>query len=378
MDISAFEYMVFAKTAAEAVIAGGSDLSTAIAKVASERELSQVQIQRVIEMANHEVNDTMRKMAEDKTFFFDVATLDAVLGALGESGVDMPKTAAAADIRMSVKSYVGREDKTPLLDAMAKEAYYDPYKMAVRVKTTQDDLVKIAETVQAMCGNLDAKIAGCQEDIRRQLGDMTDHVVTHLGNHDTLLDLKKFACSAYPDDGKLWDVLFDELRDRTLSKLAQFSPLAISLRKEAEVASDKIDVEVINGQHGYLVELDTLKNKISEEDRYAKRRQLLGTLGPAVVKSIKSIRSSKDVDAHISEDIEEHRKIMDNEGGYFKLLDKDYTKLAAIFEKLSYAGHDKAKDLRGIAMMAILNSRAGRDFFSPKNMLGVLGQGKGS
>lgn len=376
MEVSSIEYLAMAKQAADDFVSCGTDLSEAIAKVAESRDLSQVQIQRVVELSNHEANDVMRKQADDQTYCFNVATLEGVLEALHEEGSGIPKI-AAADIRMSVRDYVGRDSKDALFDAMEKEAYLHPAKAAVRVKRVQDNLVKIAQRIRAYTGETDSRLAGIHNSIREQLESMTKHAMNHLADNNKLSDLKKFACSAFPEDGVIWDAVFDELRNRTIAKLATTSPMVRALKRDTNTPSDEIKPIVINGRHGYMVELDTLKNKISEADRFSKRRNLLNTLGPAVVKSITEIKSSKDVDKHVADTVENYSKNVDDKGTYFKLMDTQYSKMAELMEKAAAmpfpGGGKKPLDLRTIALMAFMNSSASR----PWDVAHAVGSKKG-
>lgn len=382
MDITSIEYMAMAKQAADEFISTESDLSSAIAKLADAKDLSQVQIQRVVEMANHEVNDIMRKQAEDKTFCFDVATLDGVLAVLHEdSDMSIPKVAAAS-VRTSVKDYIGRESKDALFDAMQKEAHAHPLHAAVRVKRVVDDLTKVAQRIRAYRSETEASEAGAHAAIREKLAELTEHALNHLASHNNISDLKKFACSAFPEDGQIWDAVFSDIRGKLMDKLASTSPMVRALKRDKNVPSDEIPVEVINGRHGYMVELNTLKNKISEADQYAKRRRLLDTLGPAVIKTITEIKDSKDVDDYISKEIETHKGLAADKKKYFKLLDSQHSKIAEAMDKVASLslselmragkGANGKMDPRAIALMAFMNSEAAR----PWDMTRALGSNR--
>lgn len=86
-----------AKNAADEYLNNGGNLNLAIAKLAKENELTPMQIQRVVESANHEVFARQYKVATDKRFVFDLASLNGVLDLLGTSGTD--KTASDASNR---------------------------------------------------------------------------------------------------------------------------------------------------------------------------------------------------------------------------------------------------------------------------------------
>lgn len=357
MDISSFECLALGKRAANAYLEAGEPLTASLAKIAEERCFTQLQIQRVLECANHEVNEVLRKQADDKTFCFDVATLDGVLAELQGTEAGIPKI-AAADIRIDIKSYIGRDSKEHLFDAMAKEAHLSAPRAEVRVKKLIDAAVKVAENIEAARQDSIAKLAGLKEDIRQGINRLTDIAINHVGNNNDLDDMKKFACSAFPDDGPIWDALFDEVKNRAMAKMATFSPLRMKLAAETLTGASEVKPTMINGRHSLQIELDTLRNKISETDQYAKRVRLLDTMGPAVVKGIREFKDSKDVDDYLLNHVYMARDVTNDKVAFYHALDSGHDKLAAGYDKLFGLKGAGGDDLRSIALMALLNQQA--------------------
>lgn len=98
MQLTNLKVADLSRQAADLFHENGGDLNQAVAKVAAMHELTPMQIQRVVESANHEVNQRIYKTATDRRFTFKLASRDAVLALLG-SGKDKPaeKTAGEDD-----------------------------------------------------------------------------------------------------------------------------------------------------------------------------------------------------------------------------------------------------------------------------------------
>ena len=319
MSNTAVEFMAMASRASDAFVRDGIDLNESIAKIAGDRDLNPVQISRVTELANHETNERLRKTAEDKTFRFELASVDGVLGHLN------PRTGqtkvAAAKVRSSMGSYVGREGQERQIEKLAASAQEHPTVARIRVKTAEQKMLKIAQWFRTHRRVLESRRAGIHDAIRTEMGKLATYAQNHLGNGGSFRDLHKLACNYDRENGRMWDSVFGRVRD-SLIKSASASPMVAALKREELSPSGEVPVEVINNDHKLLIGLDTLRNKISEEDMCARRLRLLDTHGPAVVTYIKSLSSSADVQRHILEDISKVAEAADTESGFFDSLDK--------------------------------------------------------
>lgn len=328
MSDATAEFMALANRAADDHVRGGTPLDSAIAKIAEEKELSRVQIQRVVEFANHETNERLRKQAEDKTFRFDLASVDGVMGHL-DSG-DGHRKVAAFRVSSAMAGYAGREGMQEHLDKLAESAYEHPIMAQIRVRKALDAMEKVAARINLYHRRISARQAGLHESIRDELGKLAAYARNHVSAGNRFSDLHKLACNYDRKNGRTWDVVFGRVRDGLL-KTASASPMVAALRRDSLTPSDEIPVEVVNGNHKLLIGLDTLRNKISEEDRCAKRIRLMDTLGPAVVEYVKSLRSSSDVAKHVHEDIEKVAEAAGTEDGFFAEAEK----LAGIVKSVS-------------------------------------------
>lgn len=300
MSDSATEFMALASRASDAFVRDGISLNEAIAKIASDKDLNQVQIQRVVALANHETHDRLRKTAEDKTFRFDVASVDGVLGHLHPQ--DGHQKVAGLKVRLSMRDYVGLEQPTEAFQKLAEANHEHPTRRAIRVRTACNQLDKIAKWFRTHRSTVLSKQAGLHQEIRDEIGSLTRYALNHVAAGQQFSDLHKLACNYDRENGRLWDVVFNNVRDSLIKTAA--SPMVAALKRDKMSPSDEVPVEVINGNHRLLIGLDTLRNKISDEDKCAKRLRLMDTLGPAVVESIRKLENSTDVQKYISDEIE--------------------------------------------------------------------------
>lgn len=318
--MSTTEFMALASRATDAFVTTGVDLNEAIAKLASDRDLSPVQIQRVVELTNHETHERLRKTAEDKTFTFPLASVDEVLGHL-RPGTGHQKVASLR-VQNSMRSYIGRESaNTAVMEKAAEAVESHPFRAQIRVKTAAQHMQKIAGWLRTHRTQIESRRTGLHEDIREELAKLAQLAKNHIANGGRFSDLHKLACNYDRDSGRMWDVLFGRVRD-SLMKTASASPMVAALKRDKLSPSDEVPVEVINGGHKLLIGLDTLKNKICAEDLCSRRLRLMDNHGPAVIAYIKELSSSSDVEKHILEDITKVAELASDEDQLFAQLEK--------------------------------------------------------
>jgi hypothetical protein len=78
---------------------------------------------------------------------------------------------------------------------------------------------------------------------------------------------------------------------------------------DTELLSDNLEIpdgtlEVLNGEHTLAVQLDTLKNKISDEDRDARRIKLVDTFGTAIIDQMDVLKTPEDVEKSLEESLD--------------------------------------------------------------------------
>lgn len=330
MNRSAVELLAIAQRASTAYLENGTELDSEIAKLASANDLSRLQIQRVVELANHQTNAAMYKQAgsEERTFTFKVASVDGVLVRLNGS----PETEKVAEHRIveAVRSIIGKTRQPVDFDKVASQmASTDTRGMEARRNRTLANLQKIAGWIEVHERDIKASRVGNYEAIRLTMGKLAELAKNHVSHGAKFSDLYKVACNYDRDSEKIWKAVFGQVRDG-LMKLG--SPVAERVGRD-NIPKD-VPYEVINGNHALLIGLDTLKNKISEEDRLAQRVRLMDTHGPAVVESIKHIRNSADVRKLLDETVEKVAGIAHN----MDILLDELPKLASLLKEGGVGG----------------------------------------
>lgn len=298
MDLNPLKFADFAKQAARDYAEKGISLNRGIAKLADENNLSPMQIQRVVELANSETNQRLFKTAGDKTFTFDLATLEGVKAELNPE-TETVKTASVLGTlfpsrKAENKSLAGQITKlaagpsaavnTPLLEkrgSLAAESLFaECHKRVVRL-----ELDKLAAEMEK---------ASTYSTIK-------DMALTFVAQEQgKLSSMYKFACVAHPDDKTLWQQLFTDIR-QDLMKLGH--PVDRALIDE-KFGDFETPTEVINGRHAMLILLDTFKNKVGEIDKTHAGLAMYNDAPDPVPVEIRSIQNNADVRAHLSGDIE--------------------------------------------------------------------------
>jgi hypothetical protein len=324
MTDATIEFLALANRAGAAYLEKGVPLEESIAKLAEDNELSRMQIQRVVELANHHVNEALLQKTADKTYRFPVASVDGVLSKIHPT----VKTAGvtAPEVRTAMGSIVGDLSRRGLLEKLAAKITEAPEEAQRRVKDALNAVEKIAARIETYERVEKAKLGGVHEEIRKSLDELTQYTKDHIFSGGSAYDIFKYAHMAHPEDAKTWEVLFHEVGNR-LQKMAAFETPSPS----AHAAYHKLVDSVVDGwnklaaerkfgnglpkvthvkTHGILTILDTLKNKISEQDKLAKHINLLGDAGPAVVKLRRHFRSTSDVQKFLDKDLHKLAEIV--------------------------------------------------------------------
>ena len=316
MNYSPTAYMAFAGRAADSFLTDGLPPDDAIAKIATEQDLSRVQIQRVVELTNHELNDRLMKTARDKTFRFPVASTDGVLAKLGTPTADGP---SELEIRKAAGAFVGAD-----AEPVVKLADLTEPEEIRRLRTTRatQSLAKIAGWVRTHRTALAAEQSGLHEDIRREMDKLAQLIKDHVAGRGTLADLHKFACVYDPKSKRVWDVLFEAARTQVVKEAGRTAFGARLANERLPASAFQPGTTVINGNHRLQIHLDTLRNKISAEDETAHKIRLLDTHGPAVTAQIRKLRGSADVSRYVVEELHKHADEIADRGYCLRHIEK--------------------------------------------------------
>lgn len=293
MDIEPVRLLSMAKEAGDAFLKDGKALDETIASMADRSELNLHQISRVVEEANHYVQAELYKSSEDKTFTFDVA--DAQKIATRIKGKGMPKV-ALFDVLHAATPRPSANERTAF---MQKVASVTSEKLdEAELREVDFYLRKLAQHVECFKEEFLIRRAAAQEDFEHRFEKLAQDAKDHIGlNGGSLSDMLKYACLLHPDFSDGYKVLFSGIRD-VLEKLG--TPVEKELICEGLEVPDGT-LEVINGEHTLAVELDTIRNKISDDDRSARYIRLLDTFGDAVASRIRTLRTVEDMDKSVLE-----------------------------------------------------------------------------
>jgi hypothetical protein len=299
-------YYLFAKQAAADFLTKGIDLNESIAKIAEKSGLSQVQIQRVVEFANHETNDNLRKTAEDKTFTFPVASLDTVLSKMSKvpdvSGVEVTKVAQLVrSFSASQEAEIEKRASAMLAsDSRAQELKVREYRIA---------LEKVAQQLTVVQKQLKAEYAGVCQELHDKLAefkqDIKDYLILDGGEFSDIHKYAKAVDSGW-DNG--WDVVFDSIK-KDLIKLGQ--PVSGKLlatnfgeaHKRSGSAVPEPAVTVVNGQTTLAKKVKQLHETITLGDRLQDKLRAMDNFKDTVDVEVKRLKTDADYQSAI-DDIE--------------------------------------------------------------------------
>jgi len=320
MDINPMKLSVLAKEVSDSFLSSGVALNDSLAKVSEENELTPAQIQRVAEIANHETNLALLKRSEDKTFTFPLADAVEVVRKIREVE---PTKVAALGILSHVRSPMTGMKKTA---SEFKLPTTDPYVDACRIRNVDLLLNKLASRVVRYREELRGQVMNDHAEIAEEIGKIAalakEHIIL---NHGTLSDFLKYACAYDPGCKELYQQVFLAMKE-DLMKLGHPVDKAL-LNDKLEMPDSTLDV--INGGHVLAIRLDTLKNKISNEDRNSKRIRLMDTFGEAIVDKMDSLKTSDDfsdytldtldmLDKKAQEGLEEFVEFLSKNSGFLK------------------------------------------------------------
>lgn len=326
MDINSIRLVDLAKVASKRFLQESVSLNDAIAKIAEENELTPMQIRRVAEYANHDSNLSLHKGASDKTFTFELADPEQIIQMLqGEktAGIDV------LDVLEAVKAPPSFLEKT------AGEMEYvepltfdpDPDDLECRARNVGLLLEKLAGHAKSMKREMLIRVASHRADISDVMDKIAEMAKEHiLVERGKLSNLFKFACIHDPDWAKTFKVAFERIKEDMIEKLG--APV------EAELLSDNLEIpdgtlEIMNGEHTLAIYLDTLKNKISDEDRDAKRIRLVNTFGTAIIDQIDVLKTPEDVERSLEDSLEYLSKKAEVSIDHFvEFLEKDAVGMA--------------------------------------------------
>jgi hypothetical protein len=334
-----------AKQASETFIRSGlaASLDGAIAKLATQHGLSPVQIQRVVEIANHDVNDRVRNDAVDKTYTFKLASVDGVLGELNP--VAKP-TVPITDV-LSAIEHLGKTasytDTLPAKIASVTSKLTD--EAATTAKLTKIAFHKLSSRLSLLSRELEAERLGKLAKLANDLDELFQATKNYvLIDKIPLSDLRKYACESDPARTPLWNLVFAEIR-KDLEKLGH--PYTGILASDKELSSDykgrtagRLEgskVTVVNGDHALAIQMAPIVITVPEAEWLRDKRREIDNFFSSVRLVEDSVDNNEQVDKYLQKTAEALYELSTDRTAFLEELSK-------------HAIADKAKAAASIAV----------------------------
>lgn len=346
--MSPARFTEFAQMASDGFLQDSVSLNDGISKVAQEHDLTPGQIGQVCQQANVLTYQELFKTADDKTFQFPLADSKAVIASI--SKVEEPGVPANELIDYLTDPPVQKK-------AQSQADYYRIFGVE---EISNEDLVqekvaqagKIRENIEAAKAEIERRIIDNNHDIevsREKVAHemrqviLTDddgreaalmkvaEVVIHGVKKDkvgiALVEIHKIA-SAFAQEG-LFGVAnqgkdlefrmdagitknhFGEIV-KTGERTFAFNFIEKTAEKTQEDLISKTQftgspapmdkVRIVNGNHPMIMEISTLVNQVSQEDRLKQGLQLLEDKANYVVKKISDINTTKQTDKYVQDE----------------------------------------------------------------------------
>lgn len=284
MDVNPIKLMDLAKMASDRFLQDSVPLNNGIATIAEAHELNPFQIERVAEIANHEVNLTLLKKSEDKNFTFELADPKIISATIGKGNLDKVAGATVDDLHMAFSRVIDIPEMPVFQPNLDNQIH-----MGQAISVTLD---KLGAKVDCFKRELNSRHFNLMGEIENTVNQITkvakDHILMENG---MLSDLLKFACSKDPGGAEAYLLLFQGIKE-DLMKLGAPVDRAL-IADNLEMPGNTL--EIVNGGHILSILLDTFKRKISDEDKMSQRLRLLDTFGDAIVDQITVLKTPEDV-----------------------------------------------------------------------------------
>lgn len=294
------ETFIFSKLAAREFVQNGVSLDRTIAKIAEDRDLNPIHIQRLVEAANHTTNDELRKVSADKTFTFNLASLPGVLSIItgndsSDVGIPVVKVAEA------INAVISRANKiqTPTSDNLLKVA-------EKKKKTKQLELT--AKKGIAKCAKFKKQLEVARTVLSERVSEETEKLAADvryfvLREKGDIKDLYKFASIAIPGHDKECRQLFfsvynslEKVAHPTFQRLATVDEIATEDKRLAGVGAPSSPViQITNGSEGVLKKVKSIYELLTNIRANSEHQALLTNMIDMLERSVDVIHNNEDV-----------------------------------------------------------------------------------
>ena len=305
--MNSFETQILANRLAQGYVMDSSDLNEQIAKHAEDNDLSRVQIQGLVSAVNHATNDILRKTASDKTYTFDLGSLDSVLEILdGRQSEGAPLAKVASAVRdLNPDTGVGA-------GLAAWAANGSPEEQDRRLRTACDTLNKIAATCGAHKKKVSAKKVGELKKLSEDISSLTQTVKEYMINgRYPYEDIKKCAHAVPMDNDRVVDVVFEKVASE-LEKLGH--PFTGVMASDKELKSETFkrsggdvpepEVTVVNGASPIAKEVKAIGSRINSTYELDRTFNELDSLASTALVAEKSLKDNKQVSDYLCHDLD--------------------------------------------------------------------------
>lgn len=304
--MNSISFYLFAKQAASDYIGSSRDLNESIAKIAGDNGLSQVQIQRVVELTNHEVNDHLRKLADDKTFVFPVASVDSVLAKM--QGI--PKVAGIAHIKVAeaIQMY-NKGIWEESIDDRVRDIIDGSNKKELLEKQASIQQEAILQKLAALRRRTESEKIGALNKVAEELREFVQTAKQFVyGEQGSLDQLKKYAAAVVPN-WQGWDVIFEAVQAElkkvaepyNIKQAARLKTTGVApLAARSGTLGETPKVQVVNGAHKLGYQVKSLHERVTDAQRLSDRLRELDNFKETVVKGTTSFKTSADVERHLN------------------------------------------------------------------------------
>jgi len=290
-------FYMFAKQAASGYISTNQDLNDSIAKIAGREGLSQVQIQRVVELTNHEVNDQLRKTADEKTFTFPLASVDGVLSKLQQT----PPVSGVAHVK--VAQLIGSFNKGTGEDSIEKrvqdlkdssgssELLYK--EASLRKEATIQKIAAARTRVNAKFISTLDKVA---EEVRELVQVAKHYLIVENGDLKTL---NKYAC-ALTDNWQGWGTIIPRVREELMKLGEPFTSYRMATQMDFNKDRDRVNpiegpkVDVVNGKTTLGKQIKQVHEVITEATRQSDKMRDLDNFKDVLEKHPMKFKNSQE------------------------------------------------------------------------------------
>jgi len=297
-QITQLQFSEWGHQASRDYVLNGTALNSSICKIASENELSPIQIQRVCEIANHHAYAQLFKTAEDKTFDFPLADSEKIMELTQEEPEKI-----ASDYFCGPQGTKKDLDVNKVFNiaSISNEPEVEEFR-----KTAQQTLSKIAASQDELCSRLMAM----REEISDAENGFYKIAKEMVLNGADFGDICVACLDAWHESPNLLEKVATKL-----VKEGVFGAKAQHLQKtgeavEAEYISPKlskmtpvVQTKIINGNHPIIASINTLAAKYKEAGDIDSANTILEDRSRLIKTRVEDLNTAKKVDQFVQSEV---------------------------------------------------------------------------